>query len=234
MHTDPTNAARVRQEQTDAKTLTRSQNEYESITFEQCCEQVPNEAAVEAELEEHASLQHGHGHACRKPPRWPPRRPQHRPARPGGGPSVGTGPPEVRGAAGAAQVDVVYAFTDSMCLLEQLTCRSTKAEALYGERVTSLIDWRTSAMDSRASRLIWPSRTRWAVSSVVKRVVVWRLPKMGRSAKVKFSQMKTWSVTQTTSQRVPGQRQMRERPSGSMANRSQQVQGRAWQDKPIL
>ena len=55
---------------------------------------------------------------------------------------------------------------------------------------------------------------------------------MGRSAKVKFSQMKTWSVTQTTSQRVPGQRQMRERPSGSMANRSQ-VQGRAWQDKPI-
>ena len=168
MHTDPTNAARVRQEQTDAKTLTRSQNEYESITFEQCCEQVPNEAAVEAELEEHASLQHGHGHACRKPPRWPPRRPQHRPARPGGGPSVGTGPPEVRGAAGAAQVDVVYAFTDSMCLLEQLTCRSTKAEALYGERVTSLIDWRTSAMDSRASRLIWPSRTRWAVSSVVK------------------------------------------------------------------
>ena len=168
MHTDPTNAARVRPEQTDAKTLTRSQNEYESITFEQCCEQVPNEAAVEAELEEHASLQHGHGHACRKPPRWPPRRPQHRPARPGGGPSVGTGPPEVRGAAGAAQVDVVYAFTDSMCLLEQLTCRSTKAEALYGERVTSLIDWRTSAMDSRASRLIWPSRTRWAVSSVVK------------------------------------------------------------------
>ena len=163
MHTDQTNAARVRQEQTDATTLTRSQNEYESITFEQCCEQVPNEAAVEAELEEHASLQHGHGHACRKPPRWPPRRPQHRPARPGGGPSVGTGPPEVRGAAGAAQVDVVYAFTDSMCLLEQLTCRSTKAEALYGERVTSLIDWRTSAMDSRASRLIWPSRTRWAV-----------------------------------------------------------------------
>ena len=138
--TDPTNAARVRQEQTDAKTLTRSQNEYESITFEQCCEQVPNEAAVEAELEEHASLQHGHGHACRKPPRWPPRRPQHRPARPGGGPSVGTGPPEVRGAAGAAQVDVVYAFTDSMCLLEQLTCRSTKAEALYGERVTSATD----------------------------------------------------------------------------------------------
>ena len=137
MHTDPTNAARVRPEQTDAKTLTRSQNEYESITFEQSCEQVPNEAAVEAELEEHASLQHGHGHACRKPPRWPPRRPQHRPARPGGGPSVGTGPPEVRGAAGAAQVDVVYAFTDSMCLLEQLTCRSTKAEALYGERVTS-------------------------------------------------------------------------------------------------
>ena len=61
VHTDPTNAARVRQEQTDAKTLTRSQNEYESITFEQCCEQVPNEAAVEAELEEHASLQHGHG-----------------------------------------------------------------------------------------------------------------------------------------------------------------------------
>ena len=58
----------------------------------------------------------------------------------GGGPSVGTGPPEVRGAAGAAQVDVVYAFTDSMCLLEQLTCRSTKAEALYGERVTSPID----------------------------------------------------------------------------------------------
>ena len=54
VHTDPTNAARVRQEQTDAKTLTRSQNEYESITFEQCCEQVPNEAAVEAELEEHA------------------------------------------------------------------------------------------------------------------------------------------------------------------------------------
>ena len=52
MHTDPTNAARVRPEQTDAKTLTRSQNEYESITFEQCCEQVPNEAAVEAELEE--------------------------------------------------------------------------------------------------------------------------------------------------------------------------------------
>ena len=51
-----------------------------------------------------------------------------------------TGPPEVRGAAGAAQVDVVYAFTDSMCLLEQLTCRSTKAEALYGERVTSPID----------------------------------------------------------------------------------------------
>ena len=140
VHTDPTNAARVRQEQTDAKTLTRSQNEYESITFEQCCEQVPNEAAVEAELEEHASLQHGHGHACRKPPRWPPRRPQHRPARPGGGPSVGTGPPEVRGAAGAAQVDVVYAFTDSMCLLEQLTCRSTKAEALYGERVTSPTD----------------------------------------------------------------------------------------------
>ena len=43
MHTDPTNAARVRPEQTDAKTLTRSQNEYESITFEQCCEQVPNE-----------------------------------------------------------------------------------------------------------------------------------------------------------------------------------------------
>ena len=68
VHTDPTNAARVRPEQTDAKTLTRSQNEYESITFEQCCEQVPNEAAVEAELEEHASLQHGHGHACRKPP----------------------------------------------------------------------------------------------------------------------------------------------------------------------
>ena len=97
VHTDPTNAARVRPEQTDAKTLTRSQNEYESITFEQSCEQVPNEAAVEAELEEHASLQHGHGHACRKPPRWPPRRPQHRPARPGGGPSVGTGPPEVRG-----------------------------------------------------------------------------------------------------------------------------------------
>ena len=55
---------------------------------------------------------------------------------------------------------------------------------------------------------------------------------MGRSAKVKFSQMKTWSVTQTTPQRVPGHRQMRERPSGSMANRSQ-VQGRAWQDKPI-
>ena len=168
MHTDPTNAARVRPEQTDAKTLTRSQNEYESITFEQSCEQVPNEAAVEAELEEHASLQHGHGHTCRKPPRWPPRRPQHRPARPGGGPSVGTGPPEVRGAAGAAQVDVVYAFTDSMCLLEQLTCRSTKAEALYGERVTSATRWRTSAMDSRASRLIWPSRTRWAVSSFVK------------------------------------------------------------------
>ena len=44
---------------------------------------------------------------------------------------------------------------------------------------------------------------------------------MGRSAKVKFSQMKAWSVTQTTSQRVPGCRQMRERPSGSMANRSQ-------------
>ena len=62
VHTDPTNAARVRPEQTDAKTLTRSQNEYESITFEQCCEQVPNEAAVEAELEEHASLQHGHSH----------------------------------------------------------------------------------------------------------------------------------------------------------------------------
>ena len=55
VHTDPTNAARVRPEQTDAKTLTRSQNEYESITFEQCCEQVPNEAAVEAELEEHAT-----------------------------------------------------------------------------------------------------------------------------------------------------------------------------------
>ena len=36
VHTDPTNAARVRPEQTDAKTLTRSQNEYESITFEQC------------------------------------------------------------------------------------------------------------------------------------------------------------------------------------------------------
>ena len=50
MHTDPTNAARVRPEQTDAKTLTRSQNEYESITFEQCCEQVPKEAAVEAEV----------------------------------------------------------------------------------------------------------------------------------------------------------------------------------------
>ena len=129
---------------------------------------MPKEAAVEAKLEEHASLQHGHGHTCRKPPRWPPRRPQHRPARPGGGPSVGTGPPEVRGAAGAAQVDVVSNFPDSMCLLEQLTCRSTKAEALYGERVTSPTDWRTSAMDSRASRLIWPSRTRWAVSSVVK------------------------------------------------------------------
>ena len=168
MHTDPTNAARVRQEKTDAKTLARSQIEHVFITFEQCCDQVPKEAAVEAELEEHASLQHGHGHTCRKPPRWPPRRPQHRPARPGGGPSVGTGPPEVRGAAGAAQVDVASNFPDSMCLLEQLTCRSTKAEALYGERVTSVTDWRTSAMDSRASRLIWPSRTRWAVSSVVK------------------------------------------------------------------
>ena len=121
VHTDPTNAARVRQEQTDAKTLTRSQNEYESITFEQCCEQVPNEAAVEAELEEHASLQHGHSHG-----------------------------------------------------------HTT-----------------------------------------------------GRSAQVKFSQMKPRSVTQTTSQRVPGYRPMRERPSGSMGNRSQ-VQGRAWQDKPVL
>ena len=66
MHTDPTNAARVRQEQTDAKTLTRSQNEYESITFEQCCEQVPNEAALarkeeraekKAELEASAAAQ---------------------------------------------------------------------------------------------------------------------------------------------------------------------------------
>ena len=64
------------------------------------------------------------------------------------------------------------------------------------------------------------------------RVVVWRLPKMGSSAWVKFSQIKHSSVTQTTSQRVPGHRPMRERPSGSVANRSQ-VQGRAWQDKPV-
>ena len=59
MHTDPTNAALVRPEKTDTKALARSQNEHVFITFEQCCEQVPKEAAVEAELEEHASLQHG-------------------------------------------------------------------------------------------------------------------------------------------------------------------------------
>ena len=55
---------------------------------------------------------------------------------------------------------------------------------------------------------------------------------MGRSAKVKFSQMKPRSVTQTTSQRVPGHRQMRERPSGSVANRSQ-PEGSLWLDKPV-
>ena len=44
--------------------------------------------------------------------------------------------------------------------------------------------------------------------------------------------MKTWSVTQITPQRVPGYRPIRERPSGSMRNRSQ-VQGRAWQDEPV-
>ena len=41
---------------------------------------------------------------------------------------------------GPLKSDVVSNFPDSMCLLEQLTCRSTKAEALYGERVTSPTD----------------------------------------------------------------------------------------------
>ena len=50
MHTDPTNAALVRPEKTDTKALARSQNEHVFITFEQCCEQVPKEAAVEAEV----------------------------------------------------------------------------------------------------------------------------------------------------------------------------------------